>query len=224
MKRGLVSWAPVGVMGVGALFTLGLDLQRPMPLSAPLAGEVPGEIAGYVGQDITLSEGERRVAGMSEYLMRVYEPPAAAAAAGEAEAAGHWFSVYVGYYEQQSQGKTIHSPKNCLPGAGWEVLNSRTGRVESGAGAVTVNRYLLQRGDQRALVLYWYQGRGRVEANEYRVKWDLLRDSALRGRSDEALVRIVVPVVESEEAAFQRAKEVARDVLPAVDRALPGWS
>ena len=59
---------------------------------------------------------------------------------------------------------------------------------------VRVNQYLLQRGEDQALVLYWYQGRGRVEANEYRVKWDLLRDAALHRRSDEALVRIIVPI------------------------------
>jgi hypothetical protein len=71
-------------------------------------------------------------------------------------------------------------------------------------------------------VLYWYQGRGRVAANEYLVKWDLLRDQALYGRSDEALVRIIVPVTGSEDAAYNRAVNIAAGLVPAVDRALPG--
>jgi EpsI family protein len=86
---------------------------------------------------------------------------------------------------------------------------------------VTVNRYLLQNEGQRALVLYWYQGRGRVAHNEYAVKWDLLRDAALHRRSEEALVRVVVPVVESEGAAFELARSVASELIPFVQRALP---
>ena len=85
-----------------------------------------------------------------------------------------------------------------------------------------VNRYLLQNGDARALVLYWYQGRGRVQASEYLVKWDLLRDAALKHRSDEALVRIVVPLVGPEENAFELAQSVAERLVPALDNALPG--
>ncbi len=84
-----------------------------------------------------------------------------------------------------------------------------------------MNRYLLQRKDERALVFYWYQGRGRVQANEYVVKWDLLRDSALKRRSDEALVRVVVPVIETEDAAFDLATQVASILVSSVDTALP---
>ena len=86
---------------------------------------------------------------------------------------------------------------------------------------MSVNRYLLQNEDVRALVLYWYQGRGRVQANEYLVKWDLLRDAVLRQRSDEALVRIVVPLSGSEEDSFRLARSVAETLVPALDQALP---
>ncbi len=85
------------------------------------------------------------------------------------------------------------------------------------------NAVLLQNGKDRALVFYWYQGRGRVEANEYRVKWELLRDSAISGRSEEALVRIVVrlrPDVDESQAA-QLATRVAGELIPAVYRVLP---
>ena len=86
---------------------------------------------------------------------------------------------------------------------------------------IPINQYVLQKGDQRSLVLYWYQGRGRVEASEYKVKWDLLRDAALRRRSEEALVRIVVPMLDSGDAAARLAAHVADVLVPAVDSALP---
>ncbi len=102
------------------------------------------------------------------------------------------------------------------------MLASRSARVAlAGGGAITVNRYVLQKRKQRALVLYWYQGRGRVEANEYAVKWQLRVDTALRRRSDEALVRIIVPITGSEADAFHVGSELAAQVAPAVSAALP---
>ena len=135
---------------------------------------------------------------------------------------GGWLSVYVGYYNQQRRGKTIHSPKNCLPGSGWEALASTTMEIESSVGPVTVNRYLLQRDNDQAVVLYWYQGRGRIQANEYAVKLDLLRDAALQRRSDEALVRLVIPIRRDEAAAHELGLKLAATVAPMVENALPG--
>jgi EpsI family protein len=205
---------PAALLGLGALLTVGIDTQRDMPLRSPLESAIPAELAGYLGRPVTLSPGELEVAGASAYLMRNYESVAAPDT--------DWFSVYVGYYERQTQGKTIHSPKNCLPGGGWEPLASRTEEFETGIGRVKVNRYLLQRGTEQALVLYWYQGRGRVESNEYLVKWDLLRDAVMRQRTEEALVRVVVPIRESEHAAFALALRAAAVLLPSLVNALPG--
>lgn len=207
-------WVPAGVLVVGAaLATVGVTAQRSLPLREPLARAVPDTLEGLQGRDIQLSAAEAKVAGVTSYVARDY---AAADRAGPTP-----FTLYVGYYAQQTQGQTIHSPKNCLPGAGWEPLASRSETVATAAGAVTVNRYLLQNGQQRALVFYWYQGRGRVEANEYRVKWNLLRDAALRRRSDEALVRVVVFITRTEDQADALAARVASTVVPAVAAALP---
>lgn len=214
MRNSIRAWAPAVLLALGAVVTLGIDTQRSMSLRAPLAASVPTTFASFGSRDLTISEDEQRVAGMSDYLMRVYQPAGAAAGA-------YAFSLYVGFYRSQTQGKTIHSPKNCLPGAGWEALTASRVAVATPGGPVMVNRYLLQNKGQRALVLYWYQGRGRVEANEYLVKWHLLRDSALRGRSDEALVRVIVPVTGSEDEAFKLASRVAGQMVPSVDRSLP---
>jgi EpsI family protein len=142
----------------------------------------------------------------------------------KAEAAGllPWFSLYVGYYESQAQGNTIHSPKNCLPGAGWEAISSEARSLSLEDRTVTVNRYILQNEGERALVLYWYQGRGRIAHDEYRVKLDLLKDAALHRRSDEALVRIVVPVLNGDDdAAEALAVNAAQVAIPSIELALP---
>lgn len=209
----LLQFAPALVLGVGVLGTIGVSRQRAMPLRAPLDSVIPMTIDDYTGRDVILSDEEETVAGMDRYLMRSYT--------SVTDSLG--FSLYVGYYRQQARGRTIHSPKNCLPGGGWDALASQEIQIQTSLGTVPVNRYLLQKNQQQALVLYWYQGRGRVTANEYRVKWNLLRDAALRQRSEEALVRIVVPIDPNREtdAAFRTAEQAARVVVPSLARALP---
>lgn len=203
-------------MALGVWCTLGLAGPLPRPLRAPLAATVPESIAGFAGRDLPISPAELAVARPSAYLLRLFEK------AGTERAGIGSFSIYVGYYDRQRQGQTLHSPKNCLPGAGWEPLTSSVATIRTNVGPVTVNRYLLQHADDKVLVLYWYQGRGRVASNEYLVKWQLLRDSALRGRSDEALVRIIVPLEQGDEAgAYRVAEEAAQRTVPALYGALP---
>jgi EpsI family protein len=207
-------WALAGILATGAvLATAGVNSQRSLPLRVPLSEAVPDTLGGLRGQDFKLPPAEAAAAGVTTYLARNYT---AGGAGGETAVA-----LYIGYYAQQAQGQTIHSPKNCLPGAGWEPLASAPQTLATALGAVTVNRYVIQNGKDRAVVLYWYQGRGRVAWNEYRVKWDLLRDAALRRRSDEALVRIVVPVRGSDAAALQAGVAAATVLVPALARALP---
>ncbi|MBT8396509.1 MAG: EpsI family protein, partial [Gemmatimonadetes bacterium] len=172
-------WVPTLILVLGAVLTLGAAEQNTLPLRRPLGEVVPMEVQGHLGQDLTVPDDEAAVAGFSNYLFRLYEkaepgqtdldPPAADPEAvspqGDSTTVGieppsSSFSLYVGYYESQTQGNTIHSPKNCLPGAGWEPLSSEPVAIEVGGRAVTVNKYLLQNGSQQALVLYWYQGRG----------------------------------------------------------------
>jgi EpsI family protein len=160
---------------------------------------------------------------MSNYVARLYWADSTVA-----------FTTYVGYYDRQTQGKTMHSPRNCMPGAGWEILRADTASITGGGKTHLVNKYLLKNGQLQALVFYWYQGRGRVVANEYAVKWNLLRDAALEGHTEEALVRIVVPVyggtaragspqLDSAYATAERlGKTVASRLVTDVARVLPG--
>jgi EpsI family protein len=186
-------------------------------VAVPLAGSLSTVLAnmdGYRIQEQHVTDEERRVAGMTDYVARVYWRPDSTVA----------FTTYVGYYDQQTQGKSMHSPKNCLPGAGWEILRGGTTTVTAADGPHVVNRYLLKNGAAQAVVYYWYQGRGRVVASEYAVKWDLLRDAALRGHTEEALVRVIVPVDPSDTTqarADRLAQEIAPTLLDAVRGVLP---
>lgn len=211
MPKRLAPWWPAIIMGLGSILLLGINRQRPMSLSAPL-NVVPPSILGFRGEDVQIGDEERRVAGMDAYLMRNYSRDST-----------FGFSVYVGYYEQQTQGRTIHSPRNCLPGAGWEPLSVSDEQFAITGRMVQVRRYVLAKDKARALVYYWYQGRGRIASSEYRVKWDLLRDAALTGRSEEALVRVVVPLNDSESQADSTATAVAQAIIPQLDRALPAY-
>ncbi len=210
--RRLTPWAPLLLLSAGAIFTVGVNTQRALDLRTPLDQALPTNIGGMPSDDLTIDAAQLAVAGVDSYLLRSFTQP---------DSAGLSATLYVGYYREQTQGRTIHSPKNCLPGAGWEALEARRVALTTAAGSVTVNRYLIKNGAQTALVLYWYQGRGRVQANEYVVKLDLLRDAALRQRSEEALVRIVVPVRGSETEAQELAESIARETVPALAQALP---
>lgn len=205
-------WIPAILLSAGCLVNGVLAARRagPMPLRAELS-TVGTRLEGLTPTDDTVSTAERRVAAMTSYIVRDYGP-----------AAAPLFSVYVGYYDEQRQGKSIHSPKNCLPGDGWEAVEASAVAVPTAAGAVTVNRYRVAKHNYEALVYYWYQGRGRVAYNEFRVKLDLLRDAALHGRTEEALVRIVVPIEGNDVATADRLARVLVSPLVAdMDRVLP---
>lgn len=202
-------WIPAAALGAGCVLLLSVQRQQVMALRAPLE-TIPTVFEGFRGYDQVISEEEQRVAGMSDYVLRAFTRDSLVA-----------FSVYVGYYEQQTQGRTIHSPRNCLPGAGWEALSAGREAVPIAGDTVLINRYELANGDNRALVYYWYQGRGRVESSEYKVKWDLLRDAALSGRSEEALVRIVVPINGSIADPDALARKIAAELVPEVEQRLP---
>lgn len=208
-------WPLAAVLVIGAILaTAGVRAQRSLALRVPLAAALPAEFEGYRSRDVEIPTEELTAAGVSDYLSRMF-------VAGDSDSTAPPVYLYVGYYDRQTSGRTIHSPRNCLPGGGWEPLTNTLTVIETPAGPVAVNRYLIQKGRDQALVLYWYQGRGRVESNEYAVKWDLVRDAALRRRSEEALVRIVVPMTTDEDEVLRLATAMASRLVPAVALALP---
>jgi EpsI family protein len=217
------TFAPAVALLGGLLLISGVREQYQTQPAQPMKA-IPLTLMGQTGRDQVIDSVERKVAGMSDYVMRSFGK----------DSLYPEYSLYVGYYDRQVQGKTIHSPRNCLPGAGWEIMSSSQIPVPGGTPG-TINRVILANSGVRALVYYWYQGRGRIESSEYRVKWDLLRDAAMYGRTEEALVRIVVAVApptpgtmpKADDAPIQAAdvtaRRVAEEVTPMVAKVLPAF-
>jgi EpsI family protein len=155
-----------------------------IPSSKPLA-EFPKSIGDWkMVREGVIEQEDKDVLRADDYLTRQYAAPA-----------GRSASLFVAYFQSQRAGQTPHSPKNCLPGAGWTWSLADTIRVGIAGRAlpIEINRYVVAKGDDRAVVLYWYQSRDRVVASEYRAAaftaWDALRHN----RTDTALVRVVAP-------------------------------
>jgi EpsI family protein len=130
--------------------------------------------------------------------------------------------LYVGYYKDQRSGDRIHSPKNCLPGSGWEPVHSSLVQIGSDDGVpVLVTGYLVAQGTRRNMVLYWYQSHGRIVASEYMAKFLLIADGLKSRPTDGALVRIWTTAADGEASAQARAADFARRVYPQIEEFLP---
>ena len=184
-----------------------------LPPRQPLS-QVPVNLAQWQGYDEPRFPDEiLATLGVDEYLNRTYysrtEPPV---------------SVYLGYYASQRQGDTIHSPMNCLPGAGWQPVTTRRVNVAipGSAAPLKVNHVIIQRGVERHLVLYWYQSQGRVVASEYWSKFYMVWDAIRTNRSDGALVRVITPITSGDaDAADRRAVAFVQELFPLLGRHLP---
>ena len=148
--------------------------------------------------------------GVDDYVNREY-----------VEAGSVPVGVYIGYYASQRQGDTIHSPQNCLPGAGWQPVERGTATLDDNGHRLEVNRFVIQKGLDRQLVLYWYQGRGRVVANEYTNKALLMLDAARLHRTNGGLVRLIAPITSTTEGADKALSAFAVLLFPHLDRHLP---
>jgi EpsI family protein len=174
--------------------------------------EFPIEIGAWLGQDVPLQPEVKQILGDGDFLVRFYRAPELP-----------YIDFFLAYFPTQRTGSTIHSPQNCLPGSGWIPADLKRIELTNGGKDALVNRYIIAKGLDRQLVLYWYQSNGRIVASEYWAKFFLVADSIRRNRSDGALVRVVTPVArdESIESAEQRALDFARLALPQLDRFVP---
>jgi EpsI family protein len=169
----------------------------------------PARIGSWqqTGGDVRFDAETEKVLKADDYVSRNFESN------------GHNASLYVGYYTTQRNGSTYHSPLNCLPGSGWVMSDGGRITITPANGqSFEANRYLIQNGDQRALMIYWYQGRGKAVASEYWAKIETVLDSVRRRRSDGALVRVMVPLgsspADAEKSALEFASKAANE-LPA---------
>ncbi len=156
-------------------------------------------------QDLQLDKDTLDVLKADDILSRVYQNAQNGANA----------NLFVAFFETQRTGKTPHSPKNCLPGSGW--VPSESGIIQipvrGQVSPISVNRYIVSRGQNQSVVLYWYQARNRVIASEYSAKIFTVTDSIRYNRSDTSLVRVVVGV---EDGNAKAATDVAESFVKAV--------
>jgi EpsI family protein len=151
------------------------------------------------GNDQILDDATLKVLRASEYLSRYFRKPG-----------GPIANLYVGYYASQRSGATYHSPLNCLPGSGWTLGEPGKATIPLPDGTSFIaNKYVIQNGEDKELMIYWYQGRGRNVASEYWGKVYTVLDSVRLRRSDGAMVRVTVPIGKSEAAAEHSAVELA---------------
>ena len=176
--------------------------------------EMPSQVGSWrqVGADQRFDQQTESVLRADDYLSRNYALPD-----------GRTASFYVGYYASQRTGATYHSPLNCLPGSGWEMDEAASVTITPANGdpAFEANRYIVQNGDNRQLLIYWYQGRGRKVASEYWGKIYTVIDSVRRRRSDGSMVRVMMPVGQSEEATIKAAVDLAAQIAPALPEFVP---
>ena len=187
----------------------------------------------WEGQELGLEQRVLDVLKLSDYMMRVYVPYSAQGGEEASLPAGQDFLVkdsvklpvwlYVGFYQSQRTGSTYHSPKNCLPGAGWQFMESDFVTLTMpGNVQITVNKVLIQKGSEKQVILYWYHDRGRVIASEYWAKGYLVWDAMTKNRSDGSLVRISVPVKNSTvEEAFDHSVDFLEDMWPILLEHMP---
>jgi EpsI family protein len=207
LSRSLVAAALIVAAGA---YARGASGPERTPPRAPLS-MTPMTIGAWSGEDARpLDDDVVAQLGVDDYINRRY-----------AIADGAPISVYVGYYASQRQGDTIHSPQNCMPGAGWRPVFADRATVASGAGAIPVNRFVIQKGLDRQAVFYWYQGRGRSVASEFANKGWLMLDAARLRRTDGGLVRLITPVVDTPEAALSSLAAFSAALLPHLSAHIP---
>ena len=132
-------------------------------------------------------------------------------------------NLYVGFYQSQKEGDLIHSPKNCMPGAGWNIVNTRieTVGLADPQNPRKVIFLELKKGSEKQLMLYWFQSRGRIISSEYWQKIWLVIDSITKRRTDGSFVRLISPVAGSETQTLETLKAFARQIYPYLNEYIP---
>jgi EpsI family protein len=206
------------------VLTVALLLQACLFYAARATEKVPGDkpleffprdFQGWrTAQEGHLAKDEQDVLRADDTLYRVYVGPAAPGG----------ISMFVAYFRSQRAGQAPHSPKNCLPGSGWEQVQDGyiDVAVEGEPAPITINRYIVQNGESARVVLYWYQSRKRIIASEYSAKFWLVADSNRYHRSDTALVRIEAPLLRGDDAqATRNGVAFVQAMFPLLMRYLP---
>jgi EpsI family protein len=212
-KRFSRFWVLLAVLLLGGLFINWFEARGEAHVTRKTLAEFPLSLGDWKqkGEEYRFGEAVESVLRTTDYTDRKYEAPD-----------GRLADIYVGYYSSQRTGATYHSPQNCLPGAGWVM--KEPGRIEiplADGTRFTANRYIIENGKYKELMIYWYQGRGRKEASEYSDKINTVWDSVLRRRTDGSMVRVMTGVGEEEESAVKAAVDISARVAEQLSAYVP---
>jgi EpsI family protein len=189
-----------------------------VPPSEPLS-LMPRSFGPWIAQDVPLTDDTLEVLGKGDFLNRIYsfQHPAGGAASPP-------ISLFIGYFASQRTGQTMHSPQNCLPGAGWTFESQKYTDIQDVNGKdYKVGEYVITNGESKQFVIYWYQAHGRSVPNEYIAKGYMVTDAIRMNRTDGALVRVITQVLPSEslETAKARAIQFTQQMAPNLPRFIP---
>lgn len=202
MAEPLRFWAMLAVLCSATLSLHLLSHGEPVLPSHPLAS-LPMAMGDWNGRDIPIEQRIIDAVKVDDYVSRGYF-----------EKSSVPVLLYIGYYKSQRTGVTIHSPKNCLPGAGWQPVSSTRISVPLANGtSALVNLYVIEKGLERQTVLYWYQSHGRIIASEYWAKIYMVLDALRLNRTDSALVRVSTPIYPDQQQSQERLVAFAQQLI-----------
>ncbi len=205
----LLVWAVVA--GAGA-YAVQLRSHEVTPPRVAELGRLPEFVGNWAGSDIRFDARIYQVLSADTTLMRHYQQVDGASDV--------W--MFVAYFHSQRTGAQIHSPKNCLPGGGWNILSSTPVPMRLAGSEVRITRFLIGAGTEREVVYYWFMTRAGLIHDEYALKLDLVRNALLRRPTDAAFVRLSGPVLpEGLEATDRATARFLEAISPDLLRALP---
>jgi len=194
------------------LLVRGVNLTEATPPKKPFDA-FPMEIGEWTGEKGRFDERIYDALGVDDSILGSYR-----------SSRGDVVQLYVGYYHSQKKGDLIHSPKNCMPGSGWNITNYS---IEEVGGNQTEDTFkaiklLIENGGEQQVVLYWFQSRGRIISSEYMQKIYLVVDSIFKRRTDGSFVRLISPVHNGDlEATTQKMKAFAHELAPYLHAYIP---
>ncbi|KIX13279.1 exosortase C-terminal domain/associated protein EpsI [Dethiosulfatarculus sandiegensis] len=210
-KRLLLLWAVVICLGVTSFLIYQGKNVKAQYLRAPLQKlDLRLGLWHGVGPDVDLDERTLGLLKPSDFLLRDYVNPR-----------GQNIAVFLAYFGLQEEGRIIHSPRHCLPGSGWQISSRKQIDIPGNNGPYKVNHLIITNELQKLSVLYWYQGRGSIEANEYKERINLLLDGLTLKRSDGALVRLTMVVDPMNPNHLKDLISLAKPLIPALNRLMP---
>jgi EpsI family protein len=175
--------------------------------------ELPSRVGDWqkIGMDQRFDAAAEQVLNSDDYILRNYELPQ-----------GEKVSLFVGYYENLELSSNWHSPTVCLPGSGWNISQQTEAEIPVGdASKFAANTYLIQKGSERLVMLYWFQGRGRFTSGNFWNKVYSTFDGLRRRRADGAIVRVLVPVDKTVNESLTTAKSFAAQIAPNLSPYVP---